>query len=620
MSGTHSHGGSSVKEKPAKHKLDKHGIIGKAFFAALLIALGLIVYSRMPSDFKVVVVNNRPAAKDTEDVVPGDDGESPAELPEGGGEADPEPTEEVPQYVFEPHCVDETNPANLMTYTEVMVNDEIIGKLDYTAPESDGNGYAYTSPYGEISFGAGDDYTELPGIVTFRGDNYRSGSAYGATEALSSKSIDAVWNVSTGSLTDYNGNVWTGSGWTGQPIVVSWPKETRQLMTSMYEEARNKDDLVEVIYATMDGYIYFLDMETGQQTRNRLYMDLTYKGAGALDPRGYPILYVGSGVRNMDGKSHVSVINLIDCTVMYTFGDKDGFALRDWPMYDSSPLVDAETDQLIYPGENGLLYIIHLNTQFDKTTGELSINPDNVVKWRYQSTRQTRYVYWLGMESSAAAYEGYLFMCDNGGNMMCLDLNTLQLVWVKDILDDSNDTPLISIENGRPYIYVSTSFHYGWRGYESETIPVWKLDAETGETVWRSDYTCWTESGVAGGVQGTMAIDNDCIYVPLAKTDSKNGGKLVCLDKKTGEQKWEFNTSIYSWGSPIRFNDTAGNKYIIYNTGYSSSGYVYLINAETGEELSSLGLSGNIEASGVVYKNWLIIGHRSCRILGLKLS
>ena len=40
--------------------------------------------------------------------------------------------------------------------------------------------------------------------------------------------------------------------------------------------------------------------------------------------------------------------------------------------YDSAPLVDADTDTLIYPGENGILYTIKLNTVFDETTGQLT--------------------------------------------------------------------------------------------------------------------------------------------------------------------------------------------------------------------------------------------------------
>ena len=34
---------------------------------------------------------------------------------------------------------------------------------------------------------------------------------------------------------------------------------------------------------------------------------------------------------------------------------------------------------------------------------------------------------------------------------MCLDLNTMKLVWVQDILDDSNSTPVLSVENGHLY-------------------------------------------------------------------------------------------------------------------------------------------------------------------------
>ena len=71
--------------------------------------------------------------------------------------------------------------------------------------------------------------------------------------------------------------------------------------------------------------------------------------------------------------------------------------------------------------------------------------------------------FWLGMEDSAAVYGKYMFIADNGGYLMCLNLNTLELVWVQDILDDSNSTPVLSVEDGHLYLYVSTSFHLGWR-------------------------------------------------------------------------------------------------------------------------------------------------------------
>ena len=165
----------------------------------------------------------------------------------------------------------------------------------------------------------------------------------------------------------------------------------------------------------MDGYIHYYELESGKTTRHAMFVGYTFKGAGALDPRGYPIMYVGSGVHSVNGRSRSFIINLIDNTVMYEFGHNDGFADRGFSAFDSSPLVSAETDQLIYPGENGVLYIIHLYTNYNEATGELSINPDNVVKWKYMGVRSSGGSYWLGMEDSAVIINHYLFIGDNGG-------------------------------------------------------------------------------------------------------------------------------------------------------------------------------------------------------------
>ena len=43
--------------------------------------------------------------------------------------------------------------------------------------------------------------------------------------------------------------------------------ETRAVM-NIYDWAKNKEELVEVIYACMDGYVYFLELETGDPTRD----------------------------------------------------------------------------------------------------------------------------------------------------------------------------------------------------------------------------------------------------------------------------------------------------------------------------------------------------------------
>lgn len=555
--------------------------------------VGIVIFVALLAVLVMVVMRGIAANKALEETA-----ESPAVTVQPTPTPTPEPTPTpVGLPDFKPHSVDGTEPERLISSTAIMVDGEVVEE--------------YESDY-EINFDLPERYTELEGIVTFRGDNFRSGAAYG-TVAVSSKTLTKVWSKSTSGLSDTDGIYWSGSGWTGQPLIVKWPEATRKNISAMYDWAREKEGLVEVIYATLDGHVYFYELTSGEYTRDPLNLGFNYKGAGALDPRGYPILYVGSGVDSVNGRSRVKVVNLIDNSVMFEFGHNETFANRGWHMFDSSPLVSAETDQLIYPGENGILYIIHLNTKYNEQTGELSVDPDNIVKWKYNGVRSGSR-YWLGVESSAAIINNYIFLADNGGNLMCLDLNTLELVWVQDVLDDTNCSPVVDVENGHPYIYISTSFHYGWRSYSTAAIPIFKIDAETGEIVWRTDYTCYTVQDLSGGVQGTIAVGknklSDMIFVPIARTPGASSGTLAALKKDTGEVVWERETSMYSWSSPVDFYDADGNGYLLYcNSGFN----MFLIDGKTGEQLDYMNLGGNIEASPAMYGNYAVVGTRAMR-------
>ena len=555
--------------------------------------VGIVIFVALLAVLVMVVMRGIAANKALEETA-----ESPAVTVQPTPTPTPEPTPTpVGLPDFKPHSVDGTEPERLISSTAIMVDGEVVEQ--------------YESDY-EINFDLPERYTELEGIVTFRGDNFRSGAAYG-TAAVSSKTLTKAWSKSTSGLSDSDGIYWSGSGWTGQPLIVKWPEATRKNISAMYDWAREKEGLVEVIYATLDGHVYFYELTSGEYTREPLNLGFNYKGAGALDPRGYPILYVGSGVDSVNGRSRVKVVNLIDNSVMFEFGHNETFANRGWHMFDSSPLVSAETDQLIYPGENGILYIIHLNTKYNEQTGELSVDPDNIVKWKYNGVRSGSR-YWLGVESSAAIINNYIFLADNGGNLMCLDLNTLELVWVQDVLDDTNCSPVVDIEDGHPYIYISTSFHYGWRSYSTAAIPIFKIDAETGEIVWRTDYTCYTVQDLSGGVQGTIAVGknklSDMIFVPIARTPGASSGTLAALKKDTGEVVWERETSMYSWSSPVDFYDADGNGYLLYcNSGFN----MFLIDGKTGEQLDYMNLGGNIEASPAMYGNYAVVGTRAMR-------
>ena len=72
----------------------------------------------------------------------------------------------------------------------------------------------------------------------------------------------------------------------------------------------------------------------------------------------------------------------------------------------------AESDVLIYPGENGLLYRVKLNTQYDEAAGTLAMSPSRPVKYRYGATRTGENDYWVGYEGSAVGWREYLFLTD----------------------------------------------------------------------------------------------------------------------------------------------------------------------------------------------------------------
>ncbi len=564
-------------------------------FSALAVFLCLLVYR------KVLLPNSRDAAART----------GAAAMSVSAAYVTPSPTPEptpVPTAWpdFAPEAGDSSRPEAVITGTAVMVDGE---EVDSYAADS---GIA-------IDFGGADDYTDAAGIVTFRGNNFRNTAQYGLAE-ITERTFGSCWCKKTAGLSDSSGNYWGGSGWTGQPLVVEWPDETKQIM-NMYDWAKEKDGLVEVIYATLGGYVYFYELETGEYTRDPLFLGYTFKGAGALDPRGYPILYIGGGVTNAYGQApRIMIVSLIDGEILYTVGDNDSFAPRFWSAFDSSALVDAETDRLIYPGENGIIYIIKLNSDYDEQAGTLSVDPV-VTKFTYTSSSADKYYY--GMEDSAIIWRGYLMIADNGGDFLCLDLNTLEIAWCFDCLDDTNCTGVLEVdENGHPYVYLSTSFHMGWRSSYTAEIPVWKIDAVTGEAVWSREYTCYSETDLSGGVQGALALGTGSLegilYVAMAREPNAGNGQLLALDTETGEELWTYTSDSYSWSSPTCFYDTRGNGYVLYVS--CIQGKMYMFDGLTGELCDTFSFACTTEASPVVYNNTVVIGTRNEEIYGITLE
>lgn len=473
-----------------------------------------------------------------------------------------------------------------------------------------------------------DEYSNWKGIITFRGDYSRNLQAYGTADIKEEKFADEIWTYSTGKVLKSNGvDYWSGNGWTGQPLVVSWDEGTKAVM-NLYEEAKEKKELVEVIYPGMDGMIHFLDLETGKPTREAINVGMTFKGTCSLYPGEAPILVLGSGdaQTGMYGECvspRVYIYSLIDGEKLYEFGANDPMAPRIWHAFDSSAIFDKNTETLIAIGENGVIYTMNLNIEYEKTTGALSIHPTQEVKAVYSAGRNSEDGYLWGSESSASVWANYLFVGDNGGIVYCIDLNTMQLIWAQDVYDDVNSSIIFEMDDvGNKFLYVATTLKYQTNGHNIGEANVFKLNAMTGEIIWRKPYEVHTVKGLAGGFLATgisgKGVVKDKIFYFVSKTPKLDGGYLVALDKETGEEVWRLDPGTDSWSSTNIVYTEDSQAYLIQG-GYD--GNLILIDATNGEIKDKVYLGGGgIEATCAIFGNQIVVGTRNEKIVGVKIK
>jgi len=538
---------------------------------------------------------------------------------------DPPALSEGTEYAV--NAVEEAKPAAFGFTYEIRKNN----REDVYSSNPNENAYA---------FGAASGYTGVKGVTTFAGNHYRTGFAYG-TANVTMQTMEQVWSYSIGSSKGFS-----GATWTGQPLIVTWEGETLKSL-GVRDEYRAKDSLNEVILCAADGNIYFFELETGNRTRDNIVIGEPMFGTPSLDPSGAPMLYIGQGTASEGNKSATYAVNLCSNTAQTIVSGKDYAGRRgDWSAFDSSPLIIE--DNLIWPSENGVLYLIPLNTSYDASSGSLSINASDRIKYRYNGTGYSSTEYpgkrSFGFESSAAAFRNYLYLADNGGRLQCVDLNTLQLQFVTDTGGDTDATPVLEEDGNANTAYVYTCSQCA---DQEETLPngygycyVRKIDALSGAIVWEQKQICITVGSAKGGAKATPHIGHGtigdlliCAFYGLAvdTTDADGnvtysyGGKIVAYDRATGAVRWEIkqtgNADYVS--SPLVVYNARGDAYLI---ACDRDGGIRLYNAANPGEnaLFAMDLGERIDATPAAYGNLVVVATtgstEQTRIFCLKLN
>ena len=453
-----------------------------------------------------------------------------------------------------------------------------------------------------------DNYTWWEaGVLTFRGDNFRRNAAFGTAEIAEDK-LSVVWKKELGHMATKDSGTVYGVGWTGQPAIVKWSKEIRNLM-NLNDEKKSVSALREVIFSAQDGKVYFLDLTDGEETRAPINLGYPLKGSVSVSSRGYPIVSFGQGIsqlKNKSGKIGYYVYNLIDQTQLMFINGRTTDTQSQYSSngaFDGTDLTLWNGDHMIVAGENGLLYTVDLNVDF-KIDSSLTITPQTVyLKSKAQKAADKR----VGVESSIAMYNQYVYMVDSYGALRCVDTTTMKTVWAFDTGDNTDAAIALDFDDaGNLWLYTGNTNSYR---LGKKDVSIRRLNAMTGEADWTYNVACTQDNKTemsgckASPIIGANSISDLVIFTVNMLKDG--GSKVVALDKKTGEARWEYAMSANAISSPVAVYNGAGDAWVIQA---DRDGTLHMLDGRSGASLSELKLDGKIEASPAVYKNMLVIG------------
>lgn len=443
-----------------------------------------------------------------------------------------------------------------------------------------------------------DLYANAPGAFTFRKGEHRDANFGGKIDSIPTR-MNIDWTFRT--REDYTptkfGSWGGGTGWTGQPLYVCWPDSVINRLKGLNLPVAKE----EILIGSLCGDVYFIDYATGKATRNAINTGNPIKGTMSLDPTLNGNLYVGQGIPT-DKPIRALVIDLYKNAISHEVGP-DAKAYRQWHAYDSSPVRVGQF--LFRPGENGTLY------KYIVSPGKLKLH--SAMRYRVNGAAP-------GMEASMAISRNYGYTADNAGNIICVNLNTLQPVWHYKLPDDADSSPVVCEEDGHPYLYVGCEVEHPG----VTTAHYVKLDALTGERIWLNETPARRadvgEKHFDGGFYSSAVPGSgnckDLIFINVVNNTSGQNGSFVAMERATGKTRYSIPLRHYAWSSPVGFL-TPKDEFIVVTFDCSGNGYI--INGRSGDIISRQPIGANFESSPVVVGNTLVIGSRGSNIYRISL-
>jgi outer membrane protein assembly factor BamB len=214
-----------------------------------------------------------------------------------------------------------------------------------------------------------------------------------------------------------------------------------------------------------------------------------------------------------------------------------------------------------------------------------------------------------------------MFAADNSGKLFGWDATTLQMLWMRDVSDDTDASLVLSEEGDGVFLYTGNEVDNRIADGSQDSITnIRKINALTGEQVWQYDIPAYY-TGINGGVLSTPALGTgpsaDMVFFNVSRTTAPREGDMVALDKTTGEVIWRRHLGNYSWSSPTIVTTSSGTQYGILS---DSDGVMHLFDPQTGLDIHTISLGKNVEATPSMFGDTLVVASYDRNIYAIKLS